>query len=154
MPSQRQQGRKDFEDNSLYYNRTVSTTTFKFPKEHGKKTNPLFFISLMVSWAKYKTTAHRQVRLKSLWGKKEKAGPLFLFQQEGRELPWNLQANLKCPQLEQPQEWRKQIQLYGKYKEVNLNLTSCHFYLPPLSNYFKKIWHLEKITIFIVLTRL
>lgn len=43
MPSQRQQGRKDFEDNSLYYNRTVSTTTFKFPKEHGEKNQPSIF---------------------------------------------------------------------------------------------------------------
>lgn len=77
---------KHCDDNILHCSTMMSPSTVKFPNEHMKTkqniTKPLFFISLMVNWAKHKTTDHLQVRLKPLWGRKEQTCPLFLPQQK------------------------------------------------------------------------
>lgn len=109
-----------------------------------KHSKPLLFVPLMVIWAKYKTTVHHQGRLKSLWAGK---GRHARCSSPSRKEENCHEIHSKCNMFPNRtlKGIKEKIQLCGKYKETNLNLTSCPFYLPTLSNYFKKIRHLKKL---------
>lgn len=135
------------DDSILQCSTMMSPSTATFPTEHMKtkqnRTKTLFFRSLMVNWAKHKTTDLLQVRVKPLWGRKEQTYPLFLPQQkEGTVMKSAGKFNMFPNRTPQKNEKAKQNkltknkkQLRGKYKETNLSWTMYSFCLPTLSSY-------------------